>query len=129
MKKAQFRTIAPQFVVADVRRTAEWYRDNLGFEILGYFFEEPPVYCITRRGNVEIHFGRSDTGAMRSNAALRSGLGNDAYIFVDDVVALHQELLAGGVEIVEGPVTRIYDCVEITIRDCNGMLIVFGASI
>lgn len=129
MKKAEFRSIAPQFVVPDVRRTAEWYRDNLGFEILGYFFAEPPVYGIVRRGNVEIHFGRSDSGTIRSNAELRPGIGNDAYIFVDDVVALHQELLACGVEIVEGPVTRTYDCVEITIRDCNGMLIVFGASI
>ena len=34
--------IAPQFVVPNVVGTAEYYRDKLGFEILG-FFAEPPV--------------------------------------------------------------------------------------
>jgi len=31
------------------------------------------------------------------------------------------------VEIVEGPVKRIYNCTEVVIRDINGFQIVFGA--
>jgi hypothetical protein len=63
---------------------------------------------------------------MRMNEEIRRRLGTDAYVFVDDITALHAELLAAGVDIVEGPIRRIYDCVEITIKDCNGFQLVFG---
>jgi catechol 2,3-dioxygenase-like lactoylglutathione lyase family enzyme len=34
--------------VPDVVATAEFYRDKLGFELLGYFLD-PPVYAMVRR--------------------------------------------------------------------------------
>lgn len=123
--KPQFNGIAPQFVVPDVVRTAEFYRDKLGFELLGYFLD-PPVFAIVRRGAAEIHIGKSDKGEMQLNENVRHGLGTDAYIFVEGVEALHRELLESGVEIVESPIKRIYDCVEITVRDCKGFQLVFG---
>ena len=124
--RAKFSGLAPQFVVPDVVATAEFYRDKLGFEILG-FFMEPPVYAMVRRDNAEIHFGKADGDKTQVNNDVRRGLGNDAYIFVSDINALHAELLENGVEIIEGPIKRVYDCVEITIKDCNGFQLVFGA--
>ncbi len=44
---------------------------------------------------------------------------------MSDMDALHQELLEGGAEIVEGPMRRVYNRVEITIKDCNGFQLVF----
>ena len=41
--------VAPFFLVADVRKAAEYYRDKLGFTIIGYFFEEPPVFAMVGR--------------------------------------------------------------------------------
>lgn len=125
MAKCEFAGLAPQFVVTDVVKTAEYYHDKLGFEILG-FFGEPPVYAMVRRGNAEIHFGKSDGERIQMNEDVRRGLGTDAYIFVSDINELHTEFLAAGVEIVEGPIKRIYDCIEITIKDCNGFQFVFG---
>jgi len=125
MEKAQFTGLAPQFVVPDVVATAEYYRDKLGFEILGYF-SDPPVFAIVRRGNAEIHFGKADSDKLQVNENVRHGLGTDAYIFVSDINALHAELISYGAEIVEGPIARIYDRVEITIKDCNGFQLVFG---
>lgn len=55
---ARLKSISPQFVVPDVIAAAEYYRDVLGFQILGYFYE-PPVYSIVRRDTVEIHLGKS----------------------------------------------------------------------
>ena len=121
----QFTGLAPQFVVPDVVKTAEFYRDKLGFQILGYFLD-PPVFAMVRRGQAEIHLGKSDSGEMQFNESVRRGLGTDAYIFVNGIEALHLELLENGVEIVEGPIKRIYDCVEITVKDCNGFQLVFG---
>jgi uncharacterized glyoxalase superfamily protein PhnB len=110
--------------VADVVATAEYYRDVLGFKILGYF-GEPPVFAMVARGSVEFHFGKADAEPQRSNLELRK-ISSDAYIRVDDVEALFKELTASGADIIEGPTRRIYDCVEMEIRDCNGFKLVFS---
>jgi hypothetical protein len=46
--------IAPYFLVADVIKAAEYYRDKLGFTIRGYFFEDPPVFGMVGRGDGQI---------------------------------------------------------------------------
>lgn len=123
--RSKLTGIAPQFVVPDVVSTAEFYRDKLGFELLGYF-ADPPVYAMVRRDNAEIHFGKADSERVQINETVRKGLGTDAYIFVSDVNALYGEFVERGVYIVEGPIKRIYNCTEITIKDCNGFQLVFG---
>src|SRR5262249_53082919 len=108
-----------------VVRSAEYYRDVFGFEILGYFLD-PPVFAIVRRDGSEIHFGKSDKGEVNLNNTVRRGLGTDAYIFISDVLSLHDELQQRGANIVEGPVERPYDRTEITVLDEDGYQIVFG---
>ena len=125
MAKLVFEAIAPQFVVPDVRRTAEWYRDNLGFEILGYFFAEPPVYCIVDRDGVKIHFGRGDSEKTFSNTDIRQ-MSMDAYILVSDVVGLYDELRSRGVEVPYPPTERVYGRTEIEVTDCDGHKLIFG---
>jgi len=120
----RLKSIAPQFVVPDAVRAAEHYRDKLGFELLGTFVK-PPVFAMVRRDGVEIHFGKSDDGAAAPGSAHRDE-GLDAYIFVDDVDALHAELVKRGADIVEGPVQRIYGRSEIVVRDRDGFKIAFG---
>jgi len=123
--RSKLTGIAPQFVVPDVVRTAEFYCEKLGFELLGYFLD-PPVYAMVRRDNAEIHFGKADSERVQTNETVRKGLGTDAYIFVSDVNALYEEFVERGVDVVEGPTKRIYNCTEITIKDCNGFQLVFG---
>jgi catechol 2,3-dioxygenase-like lactoylglutathione lyase family enzyme len=123
----KFKRLAPQIVVPDVVATAEYYRDELGFKILGYF-ADPPVYAMVERDNVEIHFGKADEGStVQVNETLRKGVGNDLYVWVSDIDAMFEELSAKNVQIVEGPVRRVYDSTEIVIKDCNGFQIVFGS--
>jgi len=123
---AKLTKAAPTFVVPDVVATAEYYRDKMGFKILG-FFAEPPVFAMIARDEVELHFGKIDDGAeMQFNEKVRKGLGSDVYIFVDDVHALYDEFRSRGAEITEGPIKRIYNCTEITVKDCNGFQLVFG---
>ena len=123
-RKAAFKRIATQFVVDDVVRTAEYYRDVLGFELLGYF-GDPPVYAMVARDAAEMHFGKADEQPDKSKTEFRS-VGFDAYIWVDDINALFEELKSSGADILEGPVKRIYESTEIEVRDCNGFKIVFG---
>jgi hypothetical protein len=123
--KCEFYRLAPQFVVPDVVKSAEYYRDKFGFEILGYFLD-PPVFAIVRRDGAEIHLGKSDNGNVNLNDSVRKGLGTDAYIFISDVIGLHEELKQRGANIVEGPIERPYDRTELTVLDDNGYQIVFG---
>jgi catechol 2,3-dioxygenase-like lactoylglutathione lyase family enzyme len=124
MSNPKFRYIAPQFVVPDVVRSAEYYRDKLGFEILGYFLD-PPVYAMVRRGDVEIHFGKGDGEQTSRNVDIRKG-SMEAYVFVTRVHQLYDELIAAGVDVPYPPTTRVYDRTEIEIIDCDGHKLVFG---
>ncbi len=48
--------VAPILAVADPRRSAEWYRDKLGFQIVFVAdYEGLPTYGVIRRGGAEIH--------------------------------------------------------------------------
>lgn len=75
---SRLKGIAPQFVVADVVRAAEHYRDALGFTVVDYF-GDPPVFAIVSRDGVEIHLGKRDTGNIVPNRTVRGDV-LDAYI-------------------------------------------------
>lgn len=122
-KKAVLKSVAPQLVVEDVVKTAEYYRDTLGFSVLSYF-AEPPVYAIVQRDGVEIHFGRAENGTI-SNQKVRSG-SFDLYIWVSDIDAVFEELKSAGAVILEGPVKRVYNSTEVIVNDCNGYALVFA---
>jgi len=123
VQKAILKSIAPQLVVADVVATAEYYRDVLGFKVLGYF-AEPPVYSMVARDGVEMHFGKAEA-AGTSNSIVRSG-SFDVYIWVSDINAIFEELTASGADILEGPVKRIYESTEVVVKDCNGFILTFA---
>ena len=125
---AQLRSISPSFAVPDVVVAAEYYRDKLGFEILGYFLD-PPVYGIVGRDSARIHLGRIETGGPSSPNVARREEGIDAYVWVDDVDALHAELQKRGVPIADPPTKRVYGCYEMIVEDNNGFRIAFGTNI
>lgn len=124
-KKARAHAIAPHFAVPDVVVAAEYYRDKFGFEVLGYW-ADPPVFATVRRDKVEIQFGKLNPGAAPAPKQRRS-FGLDAYIWIDDADAIYAELKSCGANILEGPVRRVYNCIEVTVEDCFGHQIVFGA--
>ena len=133
-----FGTVAPQFVVADVEATAEYYRDVLGFEITDRF-ERPgssetgssetgssqTVHIILTRGYVQIFLALADGEVGRSNRRMKR-VAIDAYVRIQGVEALARELRERGARILEGPVRRVYDQLELVVEDCNGFVLVFG---
>jgi uncharacterized glyoxalase superfamily protein PhnB len=127
----RLQSATPQFTVPDVVQTAEYYRDALGFEILGYWDGErvsfeaqpPPVFGIVRRDTVQVFFSRARGGEVRTGRAEGAC---DAYIQVAGVDALAEELRARGADIVDGPEDRIYKQRELVVQDCNGVVLVFA---
>jgi uncharacterized glyoxalase superfamily protein PhnB len=123
--RARFKAINPHFVVGDVVAEAEYYRDVLGFKILGYF-GEPPVFAMVARDNAEIQFSKVDEGAEVSPNVSRNKIALDAYVWVDDVDRLYGELQAKGAKILEKPTQRVYNCYEMKVEDPYGFRLVFS---
>jgi predicted enzyme related to lactoylglutathione lyase len=117
-----FKAAVPQFTVADVVRTAEYYRDVLGFHIAGYW-RTPPVFAIVRRDDVELFFNRANGPSVRTG---RADGAYDAYFHIAGIETFAAEVRAQGGDIVEGPVLREYERRELVLRDCNGLVLAFG---
>lgn len=129
--RVHFEAAVPQFTVPDVRRTAEYYRDVLGFRIAGYWdgrsatpdANGAPLFGIVQRDGIQVFFNRAD-GAMPRGGRAEGAY--DVYIRVRGLDALAAELRQRGADIVDGPEDREYGQREVVVRDCNGLMIGFG---
>jgi hypothetical protein len=127
----RFDAAVPHVAVPDVVRTAEYYRDVLGFDIAGYWdgaqvnldAARPAVFGIVRRDQVRLHFKRSDQPAVRAG---RADDAYDVYFHITGVDALAEELRGRGADILDGPEDRVYEQRELIVRDCNGLILAFG---
>ena len=117
--------IVPYFLVKDVRRTAEFYRDKLGFGFDRYF-GNPPSFVMVRRGRVQLMFRQADIAQIPPPNRKGVSEGFDAYIYVTDVDGLEGELKAGGVRIVCPPTDEPHGCREMLIEDCDGRHLCLG---
>jgi predicted enzyme related to lactoylglutathione lyase len=122
---AKCKAICPHFVVPDVVASAEYYRDVLGFKIMGYWLD-PPVFAVVARDDIEIQFGKSDNGALPSPNIVRRESSLDAYIWVNDLDALYAELQGRGAKILEPPTIRVYKCYELLVEDNFGFRLCFS---
>ena len=122
-RTTRFLGVEPQFRVTDLIRTAEYYRDVLGF-VLEDYFGNPPVFTQAKRDRALIQLGRADEPdhATKSHGVA----GCNAYVWVDDVDRLAMEYRERGAVIVDGPIDRPYSCRELVVRDCNGLVLCFG---
>lgn len=124
MHKAKLIGIAPQLVVDDVKRTAEYYRDVLGFTIIG-LVSEPPVYAMVERDGFQIHFAKSDTRNIKTNKDYRS-ISHDFILWIPEIDEFFGELKSKNAKIVEGIVKRAYGSREFVVEDCDGHRILIG---
>lgn len=123
-------SIAPYLIVHDVVATANYYRDKLGF---GYerFWNDPPSFCMVHRSGVVIMLAElEERGVVRPNRVVDpEGSAWDAYIWIDDADALHEEFRSKGVGIVRPPCDQPYHCRDFEVEDCNGYRLCFGESL
>lgn len=120
------RQIAPQFFSTDIPATLDYYRDKLGFTCLGSW-QDPPVYAIVARDQHAIHFRCVDKLASTPGKYENEHL--DAYVFVESADQLYAEYAARGVEFARGLGNMPWNCREFVVKDCDGRLLAFGASL
>jgi catechol 2,3-dioxygenase-like lactoylglutathione lyase family enzyme len=120
------RQIAPVFFTLDIPATLAYYESELGFKCVGSW-QDPPVYAIIARDEHAIHFRCA--APPTPNPEKYSDELLDAYLFVDDADALHAEYAARGVEFERGLANMPWNCREFVVRDCDGRLLAFGATL
>jgi hypothetical protein len=85
---------APYFPVSDVVRSARFYVERFGF-VQEYIAGEPPQFAICSRDGLAVMLRRVPAPDLIRPNEMQGGTW-DAFFWVDDVLALHAELLARG---------------------------------
>lgn len=116
---------APYFPVADVAATATHYEQIFGFRC-DYVAGDPAQFAICSRDGLAIMLRRvAGPELIRANEA--QGGTWDAFFWVDDVDALHAEMVQRGANVAYGPIVQdSYHMREFALRDPDGHVLGFG---
>ncbi len=98
--------------VPDVRAALAWFRDALGFEVEPY--EDGTEYGYATRDGVYLHLSVPSADLWT------------AYLYTDDVEALHEELVGRGAEIVQPPTDKVYGLRDLIVRVPGGHVLAVG---
>ncbi len=111
----QFLQGAPVLHVRDVKATATYYRDVLGFT---WDFGDD-YYSVVWRDNSAVHLVKDD----------RDPVGIHLFQWVKDVDAYHDEIVKWGADVKRELADQTYGLREFSVRDVNGIDIIFGQDI
>jgi catechol 2,3-dioxygenase-like lactoylglutathione lyase family enzyme len=116
------KRVLPSLLVADMRKTLDFYIDLLGFVQTGYYpIESEPIRTEVRRDGVAIILITEAMHFRGESPAFTGAL----YLFPESVDQLAEEL-RGKVPFQWGPEDTEFGIREFAIRDPNGYLLVFA---
>lgn len=126
-KQATLLATHPYLLVDDVYRSAEYYRDVLGFRF-EQFWGEPPRFVMVIRDAATIMMRQplQAPGSVHRPNSDHIEHSFDAYVRVDHVDALYREYQHSGAKLLYEPYDQPHDCREFEIEDCNGYRLCFG---
>jgi len=109
---------ATVFVVSDVAKSLEHYRDTLGFTVT-FQYGNPTFYVCLCRDEVALHLlAAAKTKRLPGNGGI--------CVFVKEVDAVHAELAARGAKVVKAPQNYDYGMRDFDVVDLDGNQLVFG---
>ena len=120
-----YQSIVPVFSVTDVGATMNWYQTKLGFSSDSFPANEPYVFAILFRDQIEIMLQRVENFQKPDVYNLRPGGVWDAYVRSTHVKELY-EAIKGVVTIVKPLHQQPYGAWEFEVRDPNGYVLVFS---
>lgn len=117
---------APVFLVADVQKAADYYRDKLGFRY-DKLWGEPPTFCMVWRDAQCVMLSQvPDKSLIRPVSSVRPEVW-DAYFWVNDADAFHAEFTGNGADLHhEKPFVKVYSVKEFNVSDLDGYILCFG---
>ena len=115
----------PCFPVADIGMTIRWYKEQLGFTPDPFPTNEPYVFAILRRDDIEIMLQRVQNYQKPDLYNLRDGGVWDAYIRMRGVKQFYNEI-KDKVETLQPLRKQPYGQWEFEVKDPNGYVLVFS---
>jgi uncharacterized glyoxalase superfamily protein PhnB len=104
--------------VKNVLESLAYYRDKLGFDV-AFEYGKPTFYVGLCSGEVTLHLiDAARTPRQPGHGAVS--------IFVDDVDALHSELVKRGAKVLKAPQDYDYGLRDFDVADLDGNMIFFG---
>jgi uncharacterized glyoxalase superfamily protein PhnB len=104
--------------VSNVLESMAYYRDKLGFEV-AFEYGKPTFYIGLCSGEVSLHLiSAAQTTRQPGHGAVS--------IFVDDVDALHADLVKRGAKVLKAPADYDYGLRDFDVADLDGNMIFFG---
>ena len=119
----QITGISAVLCVRDLPAMRDYLLACLGFRLQGEFTppgRETPSWASLTRDRAEIMLLAGDYPAPAQDWA--------AYVWTDDVDALHESFLAAGADIKAAPANKPYDNRELEVRLPDGRILVFASS-
>lgn len=114
------RPYAYVLAVADIERSAAYFRDALGFAVE---WTESDDWRLVMRGSVRVMLGRCPDAVPAEQTGDHGYFG---YLHADDVDALHREFVERGAIVLEAPDDRPYGMREMTLATPDGHRLVTG---
>jgi len=109
---------ATVFIVNDIAKSIEHYRDALGFAVT-FQYGKPTFYACLCRDEVALHLlAAHETKRLPGNGGI--------CIFVKDVDSIHAELAARGAKVIKPPQNYDYGMRDFDVVDIDGNHLTFG---
>jgi len=117
--------VAPVFVVSDVSRSVTYYRDQLGFEVLGTFGNPIEMAFVGRSGTQIMLQDAEGKPTPGPNSSYKS-VAWDALFWVANVRELANDLKRRGADIRREPYETFYGRIELEALDPDGHVLCFS---
>ena len=117
--------IAPVLVVGSVEESIRYYRDRLGFEVIGTFGSPLEMAFVGAHG-IQIMLQDAEGKAIPGPNGDYKSIAWDALLWVDDARALHARVEVAGARVRKAPYVTFYGHTEFEVVDPDGYVLCFS---
>ena len=109
---------ATVFIVSDIAKSIEYYRDALGFEVT-FQYGKPTFYACLCRDEIDLHLlAAHETEQLPGHGGI--------CVFVTDVDGVYAELAGRGAKVLKPPQNYDYGMRDFDVVDPDGNHLTFG---
>ena len=126
MSRSHYIDTAAVLIVAQIRPSAEWYQNGLGFDIGNPDWAQNPKFIIAQNEGAAVMLREGKISRPPNRELVGDPPIWDVYIWVRDIEEIENQLKARKTPIHSGPERMPHGCTELTVLDPDGYKICFG---